>query len=138
MVGKTQDFLCVSSTWSEKTLMKNLQQPNLWCCPLEEMLFITVFTPGAALLCCHTQKLLVQMVCAESMRALPGCSLMEESQWMGHMGTMGNTQSRVHLSAQPRPLQRTPDLWLRMDARRCQGSRNGDFLFGGQGINKVC
>lgn len=55
-----------------------------------------------------------------------------------HGYPMGNTQSCVHLSAQPRPLQRTPDLWLRMDARRCQGSRNGDFLFGGQGINKVC
>lgn len=133
MVGKTQDFQCVPSPWNREELVKN------WKLPSAARTSVLPITGDAIDYCIYSRscfallshpKILVQTVCGESMGALPGCSLMEESQWMAHMGTpTGITQSCVHLSSQPRPLQRTSDLWLRMDARSCKGNRNGDFLW---------
>lgn len=132
MVGKNQDFQCAPSPWNREELVKN------WKLPSAAITSVLPITGGAIDYCIYCRscfallshpKILVQTVCGESMGALPGCFLMEESQWMAHMDVMGITQSCVHLSSQSCPLQRTPELWLRMDARRCKGDRNGDFLW---------
>lgn len=99
------------------------------------MLFIAVFTPGAALLCCHIQK----SWCRPGFkRALPGCSLMEESQWMGHTDAPWGTLSLVSIYL-PSHVLCQGHLTSDKGWRPGDGKETGmEISFGGQGINKAC
>lgn len=83
MVGKKQYFLCVSSLWSESNvLVRNWRLPSA-AQPLVlsirgNAIYYCIYSRSCFALLSHL-KILVQMVCGESMRALPGCSLKEES-----------------------------------------------------------
>lgn len=100
MVGKTQDFQCVPSPWNREELVKN------WKLPSAARTSVLPITGDAIDYCIYSRscfallshpKILVQTVCGESMGALPGCSLMEESQWMAHMGTPWGSLSLVSI-----------------------------------------